>query len=72
MISRTITLFPGDVVSLGAAGAELVIPSDAKIEKADTSEKNGNGILSINASWGATMRLTFDDQRDSRFLEVSR
>ncbi len=72
MISRTITLFPGDVLSLGAAGAELAIPADTKIEKADTSDKNGNGILSVNASWGATMRLTFDDQRDSQFLEVKR
>lgn len=72
MISRTITLFPRDIVSLGAAGAELVIQSDTKIERADTSNKNRNGLLSVNASWGATMHLTFDDQRDSRFREVKR
>ena len=68
MISRTITLFPGDIVSLGAAGSELVIPSNTKIENL----ANGDAILSVNASWGAAMRFTFDDQRDSRCRETRR
>ena len=72
MISRTITLFPGDVVSLGAAGFELEIPSDYKIEKVENEYDTGNGILSVNASWGAAMRFTFDDQRDSRYREIRR
>ncbi len=66
MISRTITLLPGDVISLGAAGVELEVSAEHRISVDD------DGVLEANASWGASMRVAFDDQRDARFRESKR
>ncbi len=66
MISRTITLLPGDVVSLGAAGVELEVSPEHRISIDD------GVMLEASASWGASMRVAFDDQRDTRFRESKR
>lgn len=60
-ITRLITLMPGDIVSLGPVGAELVLPPETKA----TWIRAGN-------SWGAAMEFTFDDQRDPAAREKQR
>jgi 2-keto-4-pentenoate hydratase/2-oxohepta-3-ene-1,7-dioic acid hydratase in catechol pathway len=53
LVSRLTTLLPGDVLSLGTAGPELRIPADVR-----------PGPVEVATSWGAAMKLSFDDQRD--------
>ena len=43
-LSKEITLLPGDVVSLGAAGKRLVIPADHKLAEGATLHASIEGL----------------------------
>jgi 2-keto-4-pentenoate hydratase/2-oxohepta-3-ene-1,7-dioic acid hydratase in catechol pathway len=53
LISRFATLLPGDILSLGTAGTELRIPADVRPNS-----------IEVATSWGAAMKMPFEDQRD--------
>ena len=53
MVSRTTTLLPGDVLSLGPAGPELPITPDLR-----------PASIAVDASWGASLTLALEDQRN--------
>ena len=63
MVTRTITLLPGDILSLGSAGTELEVPADCKLD---------GEVLEIGSSWGAKMSFTFQDERDTGARESQR
>jgi len=54
MVSRTSTLLPGDVLSLGPAGPEMVLPPG-----------NKPGRILLGTSTGVEMRIDIEDRRDS-------
>jgi len=70
MITRSITLLPGDLLSLGSIGRGLEIPSEKRFGRGDSSPDDET--LEVVASWGPAMRFTFEDQREERFREAKR
>ena len=70
VLTRSITLLPGDILSLGSIGSGLVIPPEKQFGRGDSSPEDET--LEVVASWGPVMRLSFEDQRDERFREVRR
>ena len=63
MVTRTITLLPGDLLSLGSAGTELEVPAERKLEGV---------VLEIGSSWGAKMSFAFQDEREPGSREPRR
>ena len=63
MVTRTITLLPGDLLSLGSAGTELEVPAERKLEGV---------VLEIGSSWGAKMSFEFQDEREPGSREPRR